>query len=228
MRISDTVHAQLRDAILSGELAPGDAVSSERELAERLGVNRHAVREALNRLQQARLVQVSQGGATRVRDWHADAGLDLLIDLARGETLAPEVVRAIIEMRASIGVDAARRCAERGPAKTRRAAARLAREVAATEDRIAPFEQLWNVIVEGSGNIAYRLALNTLIAGLAGRDELAAQLTPGRDDDNALERLAAALEDKDAGAAAAAAGEILERPLVSRRRLPPEAGADGG
>ncbi len=213
MRLSDTVHVQLRNAILSGDLAPGDAVPSERELAERLAVNRHAVREALNRLQQARLVQVSQGGATRVRDWRADAGLDLLIDLARDDELDPEIARAIIEMRASIGVDAARRCAQRAPAQTRRAAAKLAREVAATDDRVAPHEQMWNVIVEGTGNIAYRLALNTLIAGLDGREQLAAQLTPGPDDDDTLEALATALEARDDEAAAAAARAILERPL---------------
>ena len=63
---SDTIHADLREAILLGALAPGDAVPSERELVRAPGVNRHAVREAVKRLQQARLVQVSQGGATRV------------------------------------------------------------------------------------------------------------------------------------------------------------------
>src|SRR5689334_6534180 len=126
MRVSDTVHAQLRDQILSGELAPGDAVPSERELAEQLSVNRHAVREAVNRLQQARLVQVSQGGATRVRDWRADAGLDVLIDLAREKQLGPQLARAIVEMRASIGTDAARLCAARAPRPARNGAAALA------------------------------------------------------------------------------------------------------
>ncbi|HEX6390478.1 MAG TPA: GntR family transcriptional regulator [Solirubrobacteraceae bacterium] len=217
MRVSDTVHAQLRSQILSGELAPGDAVPSERELAERLSVNRHAVREALNRLQQARLVQVSQGGATRVRDWRADAGLDLLIDLAREEQLDADLARAIVEMRASIGVDAARRCAERGPETTRRAAAALAREVIAAPDRTAVHEQLWRAIVDGSANIAYRLSLNTLVAGLAGREQLAAALTPPPEDDAALEALADALERQDADAAAAAAGTILGRPLRSAR-----------
>ncbi len=46
-RRSDLVHARLRADVLEGRLAPGEAVASERALAEELGVNRHAVREAL-------------------------------------------------------------------------------------------------------------------------------------------------------------------------------------
>ena len=41
---SDTVHDRLRDEILSGALAPGDSVPSERDLSDQLGVNRHAGR----------------------------------------------------------------------------------------------------------------------------------------------------------------------------------------
>ena len=119
--VSESVHTHLRDAILSGELAPGDAVPSERELSERLGVNRHAVREAIKRLQQARLVQVSQGGPTRVRDWRATGGLDLIVDLVRdhSDRIDPGLMSAITEMRACIGTDVARRCAERAPAAVR-------------------------------------------------------------------------------------------------------------
>ena len=49
--LSDRIHTRLRDQILSGELAPGAAVASERRLSDQLGASRHAVREALKRLQ---------------------------------------------------------------------------------------------------------------------------------------------------------------------------------
>src|SRR5215210_5518089 len=129
---SDTVHDRLRDQILSGVLAPGAAVPSERELADRLAVNRHAVREAVKRLQQARLVQVSQGGATRVLNWRETGGLDLLLDiaLAREGTVDADTLRAIGEMRACIGSDAARLCAAGAPAIVRREVAELAEGVA--------------------------------------------------------------------------------------------------
>ncbi|MDQ2894362.1 MAG: GntR family transcriptional regulator, partial [Actinomycetota bacterium] len=108
------MHTHLRDAILSGEFVPGDAVPSERELSERLAVNRHAVREAIKRLQQARLVAVSHGGPTRVLDWRTTGGLDLIVDLVRdhSERIDAGLMAAITEMRACIGIDAARRCAE--------------------------------------------------------------------------------------------------------------------
>ena len=73
------------------------------------------MREALKRLQQAGLVSISQGGATRVRDWRRHGGLELL--LSTGD--APEalrVPRAAMEMRACIGADAARPV-PRGPTR---------------------------------------------------------------------------------------------------------------
>ncbi|MGF2949350.1 GntR family transcriptional regulator [Microbacterium alcoholitolerans] len=53
--IAEQVTDQLRAAIHSGELAPGDRLV-ERKLAERLGVSHIPVREALTRLAQERLV----------------------------------------------------------------------------------------------------------------------------------------------------------------------------
>src|SRR3954452_4365416 len=109
--ISSRIHAQLRADILGGRYAPGDALPSERRLSEELESSRHAVREALKRLQQAGLVTISQGGATRVRDWRRHGGLELLLEGEVPEAL--EAPRAAMEMRACIGADAARRCAGR-------------------------------------------------------------------------------------------------------------------
>src|SRR3954454_1757230 len=78
----ELVYERLLGQVLDGRLAAGGPLPSERALAEQSGVNRHAVREAIKRLQQAGLLQVSQGGATRVRDWRTSAGLDLLVALA--------------------------------------------------------------------------------------------------------------------------------------------------
>lgn len=216
-RVSDTVHAYLRDRILSGDLAPGAAVPSERDLSDQLGVNRHAVREALNRLQQARLVQVSHGGPTRVLDWRQTGGLELIVDLTRdGAQIEPSLARAVIELRACIGVDVARRAAERAPASGRERAAELAEAAARTgtlPERARANEQLWMELVDAAGNIAYRLALNSLIEGVAAHPELDAQLnTPAGDEDDLL-ALGAALRAGDSAAAARVARALLERPL---------------
>ena len=215
--VSESVHAHLRDAILSGELAPGDPVPSERELAERLRVNRHAVREAIKRLQQARLVQVSQGGPTRVRDWRATGGLDLIVDLVRdhSQRIDPDLMAAITEMRACIGIDVARRCAERAPAALRERAAVRAQAAAATHElaaRTAANTELWIELVAGAGNLAYRLALNTLVEAVATFPELDARLNAPRDDAGDYAALAAALRAGDGAAGAGAARRLLEPP----------------
>jgi GntR family transcriptional regulator, transcriptional repressor for pyruvate dehydrogenase complex len=214
-RISDTVHALLRERILSGELPPGSAVSSERDLSEQLGVNRHAIREALNRLQQARLVHVTQGGPTRVLDWRVTGGLELITDLARdpGNRLDAGLTRAIIEMRACIGVDVARRAAERGSATQRERAAQRAEAAAQAADlpqRARANEALWTELVDGAGNIAYRLALNSLLEGVAAHPDLDAQLNTPAADEETLRRLAQGLREADAEAAAQAARQLLE------------------
>lgn len=216
MRVSQRVHEALRADILEGRLAPGGAVPSERALAESLGVNRHAVREALKRLEQAGLVAISQGGATRVLDWRERAGLEVLLDLlgGRSDGLPPlELARSILEMRASIGADAARRCALRAPAQARADVCALADAAAAAigvDDAAvdARYEALWGAVVDGSENLAYRLALNSLIAALVAYEGIADAVRPA--DPGAVRALGGAIAAGDDAAAAAAATALLE------------------
>lgn len=212
---SGAVHQQLREQILSGALSPGDAVPSERALSEEIGVNRHAVREALKRLQQAGLVRITQGGATRVRDWRDSAGLEVLLDLVEhGADPPAALMRSVLEMRASIGVDAARRCAMRSDPEARRAVGELADEVAGSIEQSGaaqlsePFVSLWEHIVDGSGNLAYRLALNSLNSSLDAYPQLGERLAPR--DPAAMRRLGETIAAGDGEAAAAAARELLE------------------
>ena len=63
--LSGEVYARLGEAILDGRLAPGERLRDQ-ELAEWLGVSRTPVREALQRLERAGLVEVSPHRYTRV------------------------------------------------------------------------------------------------------------------------------------------------------------------
>jgi DNA-binding GntR family transcriptional regulator len=63
--LGDEVYARLGEAILDGRLAPGERLRDQ-ELAEWLGVSRPPVREALQRLVRAGLVEVSPHRYTRV------------------------------------------------------------------------------------------------------------------------------------------------------------------
>src|SRR3954468_2957077 len=137
--LSAEIHGVLRTRILDGTYGPETTLPSERQLSEDLGATRHAVREALKRLRPRRLIAISQGGATRGRDWRRHGGLDLLLALGADGEAPPEelgLVRAMLEMRASVGADAARLCALRADAATRAELGARAEALAAAGDPV--------------------------------------------------------------------------------------------
>ncbi len=79
----DVVAAELEREILSGGLAPGDRLLSERQLAERHTVSRPIVREALRILAERGLVEISPGRGAFVRRPSALAGVRPLDALYR-------------------------------------------------------------------------------------------------------------------------------------------------
>ena len=211
---SGQIHARLRADILGGRFAPGDALPSERTLSEELDTSRHAIREALKRLQQGGLVSISQGGATRVRDWRHHGGLELLLEGELPEAL--QARRAALEMRACVGADAARRCAARADVACKAQISAQAAQLAALEDlegRNAHYEVMWDLIVDGADNIAYRLALTTLLSRddivSVGVDAVRAEL----EDAGAVIELAAAIAAGDEEDALATARDLLERSI---------------
>lgn len=216
--VSDAVYEQLLAQILAGVVAPGDTLPPERVLTDTFGVNRQAVREALKRLDQAGLVEITHGGATRVRDLRTSAGLDLLPVLLRRPdgTIDVEVVRSVMEMRACIGPDAARCCALRATATIVEQLRAVTEAMAAVADDVAALATLdwryWELVIDGADNIAYRLAFNSLRDGaqplaLTYTDLLVAELT-----DVATHRsLTEAIASGDATAARNAAETLLQR-----------------
>jgi GntR family transcriptional repressor for pyruvate dehydrogenase complex len=206
--VSGRVYEHLRDEILAG----AETLPSERRLSDDLGASRHAVREALKRLQQAGLVRISQGGTTRVRDWRRHGGLELLLELDELPA-GLGIERAVMEMRASVGADAARRAATRAGAVQRAELEARAEMLAAEHDleaRNTIYEAFWDLIIDAADNLAYRLALNTLQAGRqmsVDARRVAAELG----DPEAIRALAAAIARGDEDAAHARGRELLER-----------------
>ncbi len=169
--LSDAVFDQLAQQILTRRVAPGAALPPERELAKALGVNRGAVREGLKRLAQAGLIEQRHGGGTTVLDYRRHAGLDLLTRLLVSPAGEPDrhVARSIMEMRAALAPDIARLCALRSsPALHEQLRGLVAqmREAAAEPEQLERLQllslELWDLLVVGADNIAYRLAFNTL------------------------------------------------------------------
>ena len=212
--VSLRVHDALRKQILEGDLEPGSRIPSERVLAEEFGVNRHAVREALKRLEQAGLIRITHGGATKVLDWRDSGGLEVILDLA-GDSVdpPPELVRSVLEMRASIGEDAARLCAERASESDREQVEALGERAAGLVGSDDPnlidlaFAEFWLAVVAGSGNIAYRLSLNSLLAAMLGFGDVAEKIRPS--DPQIIGRLGRAIGAGDPETAAEVAGHML-------------------
>lgn len=215
--LSDSVFEQLRHQIVQGDLAAGDPLPAERILCEALGVNRGSVREALRRLQQARLVDVRHGGTSRVLDFRQTAGLDLLASLlvtASGEFDA-EVVRSVMEMRSALAPDVARLAAERGQAagSTLLSLAEAMRSAAADPLRLQELTgQFWHVLIDAAGNVAYRLAYNSLLAAYEQcRPLLAQALATELGDTAGYLAIANAVTRGDAKAAATHAGVLVRQ-----------------
>src|SRR6266496_3694981 len=166
--VPDEVFDQIIDDVVSGEFAPGESLPSERKLAEVLGVSRPAVREALQRVAQAGLVEVRQGDATTVRDYRRHASLDLLprLLLPRGE-LDPGVARSVLEARLLIGPKVAALAAERAGAQL---GAVLREAISGLQNDGDPVVRqrhaivFWDHIVDGANSIVFRLMFNSLRA----------------------------------------------------------------
>jgi DNA-binding FadR family transcriptional regulator len=170
--LGDQVFEQLTREILTGHFAPGDQLPSERALVTTFRVNRHVVREALKRILQLGLVRSNHGGGTVVLDFKNTAGLDLMALMAEHSQADAETMSywlAIHEMRAALGADAARLCALRGPEELKAKLVAIANRMVEIGDGPGLFDleiEFWDLVIDGSGNIAYRLGYNTLIKGV--------------------------------------------------------------
>ena len=165
--LADAVFDDLRDRILRGEIGPGDTLPAERRLADKLDVNRGAVREALKRLEQARLISIRHGGSTKVLDFRQTAGTDLLSSLLVDDEgrLDLQVARSVVEMRSALAPSIARLCARRGKGVVKTLEPIVDEMEEAGDDlerlQLASLE-FWGALVSASGNIAYELAFNSL------------------------------------------------------------------
>lgn len=88
---------QLARAILRRELQPGAKLPSESELAERFGVSRIIVRQAVHGLAEMGLLRVRQGGATLILDPEDATDLRVFELLFRFGPSSDEEERAFVE-----------------------------------------------------------------------------------------------------------------------------------
>lgn len=184
--LSQSAFETMRGWIVSGELAAGSVVS-ERRIAERLGLSRTPIREALGRL---------EGEGHLRRD-----GRTIIVN-----AIDSREIMEILALRVLLEAEAARLAARRASVskvKAIRTAVKAMRQEKVTpEQHWLVDDQLHNGIAEASGN----RTLQRLVADLGDRtrmfgiDKIPARFAPGQTEHLAI---LDALEKQDPDAAAA-------------------------
>ncbi|MDB4965135.1 MAG: GntR family transcriptional regulator [Myxococcales bacterium] len=157
--MADFVFDQLAAAILRGELPAQSPLPPERVFAERFGVSRIIVRQAVHRLADLGLVRVRQGGGTMVLD--PDQATDLRL-LGLYYRLAPDDVAGgpsrndMIEKQYLQGLSMVSVAARRASPAALERVARLVDAYADGEHKGRPVaeleEQFWRAVAKAGGN----------------------------------------------------------------------------
>ncbi|MCW3839563.1 FadR family transcriptional regulator [Micromonospora yasonensis] len=101
MSLTDDAIDKIKQMITSGELRPGDRLPREADLAERLGLSRNSLREAVRALSLIHVLDVRQGDGTYVTSLEPTLLLDAMafvVDFHRDDTVLQFFeVRRILE-----------------------------------------------------------------------------------------------------------------------------------
>ena len=97
-RLYEQIVQQIEESVLNGTLKPGDQLPAERELAQRLGVSRTAVREAVKTHREKGLVE-AYGRGTFITDGTSQAArqsFDLMVKIGQQES-SPHLAGAPVD-----------------------------------------------------------------------------------------------------------------------------------
>jgi GntR family transcriptional repressor for pyruvate dehydrogenase complex len=163
--ITDEAIEKIKEMIVSGALRPGDRLPREADLAERLGLSRNSLREAVKALSLIHVLDVRQGDGTYVTSLEPSVLLEAMafvIDFHRDDTVLEFLeVRRILEPAAT--AMAATRMTEAETAELRDLLAKLGADPS-VEELVANDLEFHRRIAVGSGN----QVLCSLVEGLSG------------------------------------------------------------
>jgi GntR family transcriptional repressor for pyruvate dehydrogenase complex len=164
--VTDQAIDQIKQLIVDGEFSAGSRLPKEQELAERLGLSRNSLREAVRALALIGVLESRVGDGTYVTSLEPElllAGVGFVSDLLHGETLLElQQVRRILE-----------------PVATAMAATRLDEEdyvalesclermeaAATTQAFLAADQEFHRIIVTASGNSTLASLIQNLSSG---------------------------------------------------------------
>jgi GntR family transcriptional regulator, transcriptional repressor for pyruvate dehydrogenase complex len=177
--IAQQIFEDLQKHILGGQLSPGERLLGERELAAKYGTNRNTLREAVRKLEQARLVSVRHGRGVTVADFRRTGTPELLAPYLRaGPDMieVAEIIGDVLEPRTLLLEYAARLAVRRAePADIERLSDIGDLLIKAFEAGDAPvvargFQRWLDVLVEAGHSVSVRWIANSLFDAL--RDTL--------------------------------------------------------
>lgn len=105
MLVASEIEKMIRDGVLS----PGERIPPEKELAQRYGVGRSSIREALEAMEHIGMIETRQG----VGRFLSENALSLLEGFNWGQMIQDAPTQALMEARALVEVATARLAAER-------------------------------------------------------------------------------------------------------------------
>ena len=161
IRPAQLVEHRIITGILEGTFAPGEALPSERQLAEALGVARPPLRETLHRLATEGWLTIAHGKPTVVNDYWEQGGMGLLSTMAKHiDTLPSGFVTQLLEVRSRLLPIIAGLAVDRAPDEV---LALLANAESLDDDVDAFVAFDWRLQVfmaSKTGNPIYKLMLN--------------------------------------------------------------------
>ena len=181
-RLYEQIVEQIEQSITSGALKPGDQLPAERDLAQRFGVSRTAVREAVKALREKGMVEAYSGRGTFVTSASSQAIRQSLDRIAKGgQTEGPTHLTEVREiMEPEIAAMAAARAEEQHVSSLREAVA-VMDQALAVKDGDAFIEadlDFHLALAEGAGNPVI-LSLIDSIVGLLREQRMRTFQVPG-------------------------------------------------
>jgi len=170
--IATTIFKEMRRRILSGELSPGERLPGERELATEHRTNRNTLREAVRRLEQARLVTVRHGQGVTVADFRKSGTLELLAPFLESAAELGEsahMLEDILRARLLVLEFATRLAAERADKDDTARLRDITELVIAASERQDPvlighgFQRWLDALVDSSHSVAVRWIANPFL-----------------------------------------------------------------
>lgn len=209
----DSIAATLRAQILSGKYGPGERLPSERELSDRLGVNRASAREALKQLEQLGMIEIRRGGGARVVPLER-AGLGVLQHVLNAASPSRELVSQWLDVQELVISGGARFAVERGTPEEFAEAKRLMRKLCEPstpiDETIRLIDRLTDLIARAGRNVVLRMVRDGLTATAQSRGEARKRLLWSRKTLLATVRVVErALDERDPDAAEASVRKLL-------------------